>query len=101
MDDFAAWQVTKEIAGRCRAIPAEQTFDRLRADAPEQRHLAVVASGISFVDLQGGTTLAQEAKRRKAAGGYQKRDRSICATCERRIFTECRHDTDDPWGPDI
>lgn len=119
----------------------EQTFDRLRADASEQRHLAVVASGINFVDLQGGTTLAQEAKRRKAAGGglylinvkrgvreplgrcgcmdaeaarnvfrsedvaihgiYQKLDRSICATCERRIFTECRHDTDDPWGPDI
>lgn len=47
----------------------EQTFDRLCADTPEQRHLAVVASGINFIDLQGGTTFAQEAKRRKAAGG--------------------------------
>ena len=47
----------------------EQTFDRLRADYPEQRHLAVVASGINFVDLPGSTALAKEAKRRKAAGG--------------------------------
>jgi SulP family sulfate permease len=47
----------------------EQTFDRFRAEHPEQRHLALVASGINFVDLQGGDALAQEAARRKADGG--------------------------------
>jgi len=107
----------------------EQFFDRLRAEHPEQKHLALVASGINFVDLQGGGALAAEAKRRKAAGGgfyfigvkqglwetlercgcmdaagarnvfqsknaaihaiFQKLDRSVCETCQRRIFTEC------------
>jgi len=107
----------------------EQTFDRLRAEHPEQKHLAIVASGINFVDLPGGTALAREAKRRKADGGdlylinvkqgmrdplarcgcmdakaarnvfpsknaaihgiFEKLDRAICETCERRIFTEC------------
>jgi SulP family sulfate permease len=47
----------------------EQAFDRLRAGFPEQKHLAVVADGINFVDLQGGHALANEAKRRKQAGG--------------------------------
>jgi SulP family sulfate permease len=108
----------------------EMTFDRLRAEHPGQKHLALVASGINFVDLQGGGALAKEAERRKAAGGgfyligvkqglwealdrcgcmdatgarnifqsknaaihgiYQKLDRSVCETCERRIFHECR-----------
>ncbi len=107
----------------------EQAFDRLRARHPEQKHLAVVAEGINFVDLQGGQALTNEANRRTAGGGgfylinvkqglwdaldrcgyldaagarnvfqgkgaaihaiYQKLDRSVCATCERRIFTEC------------
>jgi len=105
-------------------------FDRARAEHPEQKHLALVASGINFVDLQGAETLVQEAKRRKADGGalylinvkqrvwdmledcgcldaanyrnifqskeaaihgiYQKLDKDICATCERRIFLECK-----------
>jgi len=47
----------------------EQAFDHLRAEHPEQKHLAVVASGINFVDLQGGSALANEARRRKADGG--------------------------------
>jgi SulP family sulfate permease len=108
----------------------EQAFDRLRAEHPEQKHLALVASGINFVDLQGGSALAREAARRKAEGGgfylinvkqglwdaldrcgcmeaagarnvfqaknaaihaiYQKLDKSVCESCERRIFLECR-----------
>jgi SulP family sulfate permease len=108
----------------------EQTFDRLRAQAPDQKHLAVIASGINFVDLQGGEALVTEAKRRHADGGgfyminvkqglwealercgcvdatggrnifqskeaairgiYQKLDKSVCATCQRRIFHECK-----------
>jgi SulP family sulfate permease len=113
----------------------EQTFDQLRAEHPEQKHLAVVATGINFVDLQGGTALAKEAERRKAAGGgfylvnvkqglwemlercecmdeeaernvfqskpvairaiFQKLDKSICATCDKRIFLECQKE----FGP--
>lgn len=108
----------------------EQFFDRLRAEHPEQKHLALVASGINFVDLQGGGALAVEARRRKEAGGgfyligvkqglwdtlercgcmdatgarnvfqsknaaihaiFQKLDRSVCETCQQRVFTECR-----------
>jgi SulP family sulfate permease len=107
----------------------ENTFDRLRAEHPEQKHLAIVSDGINFVDLQGGEALFKEAKRRKEAGGgfylvrvkqglwealekcgcvdetgarnifqsktaaihgiYQKLDKSICATCDKRIFEEC------------
>jgi SulP family sulfate permease len=107
----------------------EQTLDKLREEAPDQKHLAVIANGINFVDMQGGETLVKEAKRRKADGGdfylinvkqglwdslercgcvdeaggrnifatkdaairgiYQKLDKSICATCEARIFREC------------
>jgi SulP family sulfate permease len=108
----------------------DQAFDRLRAEYPGQKHLAVIADGINFVDLQGGESLVNEARRRREAGGamylinvkrglwdalercgcmdaagaknvfqakdaaihgiYQKLDRSICATCTRRIFAECR-----------
>jgi SulP family sulfate permease len=107
----------------------ENYFDKLRAEHPEQKHLAIVADGINFVDLQGGEALFKEAKRRKEAGGgfylmrvkeglwdalekcgcvdetgarnifqskaaaihgiYQKLDKSICATCDKRIFNEC------------
>ena len=108
----------------------EQAFDRLRADYPEQKHLAVVAEGINFVDLQGGEALAHEVEKRQSSGGgfylinvkkglwdalercgcmdatgaknvfqakdaaihgiYQKLDRSVCATCTKRIFSECQ-----------
>ncbi|KAA6187329.1 SulP family inorganic anion transporter [Thiohalocapsa marina] len=47
----------------------EQTLDRLRAANPQQRHLAILADGINFVDLQGGETLIREADRCHAAGG--------------------------------
>jgi len=108
----------------------QATFDLFRAQNPDQKHLAVVASGINFVDLQGGSALAKEAQRRNADGGgfylinvkqglwealdrcgcmeaagarnvfqaknaaihaiYQKLDKSVCESCERRIFLECR-----------
>ena len=107
----------------------ERGFDILRARNPAQKHLAVLADGINFVDLQGGQALADEAKRRQADGGnlylvnvkqglwdtlescgcmrvsgarnvfqgkeaaihavYQKLDKGICATCDKRIFREC------------
>jgi sulfate permease, SulP family len=106
------------------------SFDRLRAEHPGQKHLALVASGINFVDLQGAEALVHEVRQRRADGGnmyiinlkqrvwdmldrcgcmeerdernifqskeaaihgiYQKLDKSVCATCEARIFTECR-----------
>lgn len=47
----------------------EQAFDVLRARYPAQKHLALIADGINFVDLQGGEALAREAERRKASGG--------------------------------
>lgn len=47
----------------------ETYFDRLRAHHPEQKHLAIMADGINFVDLQGGETLVREAKRRQTEGG--------------------------------
>ncbi len=47
----------------------EQYFDWLRATHPEQRHLALIANGINFVDLQGGQTLVAESERRRMAGG--------------------------------
>ena len=107
----------------------QKTFDLFRTKNPDQKHLAVVADGINFVDLQGGEALMEEARARKQAGGalylvkvkkglwdalercgcldetgarnvfqsktaaihaiYQKLDKSICATCTKRVFREC------------
>ncbi len=36
---------------------------------PEQKHLAIVAQGISFVDLAAGEVLAMEAEKRRVRGG--------------------------------
>ena len=47
----------------------QETFDRVRANSPMQKHLAIVAQGINFVDLQGGEALVEEAHRRKSDGG--------------------------------
>jgi len=47
----------------------ENYFDRLRAEHPDAKHLAIVADGINFVDLQGGEALVREAKRRREDGG--------------------------------
>ncbi|MCG6940225.1 MAG: SulP family inorganic anion transporter [Thiohalocapsa sp.] len=52
------------------AVPHLETYvARLRHTHPEQKHLAIVADGINFVDLQGGEALAKEAHRRRAEGG--------------------------------
>ena len=108
----------------------QETFDMFRSRHPAQKHLAISAHGINFVDLQGGEALAEEARRRVADGGgfyminvktglwdalercgcldemdsghvfqsktaaihgiYQKLDKSICASCDKRIFKECQ-----------
>lgn len=47
----------------------QDAFERIRAQSPGQKHLAIIADGINFVDLQGGEALALEAKRRKKGGG--------------------------------
>nr|WP_245538951.1 SulP family inorganic anion transporter [Thioflavicoccus mobilis] len=47
----------------------EGIFDQIRAESPQQKHLAIVANGINFVDLQGGEALRRESERRRAEGG--------------------------------
>jgi SulP family sulfate permease len=52
------------------AVPNLEThLARLRRTHPEQRHLAIIADGINFVDLQGAEALAAEARQRRADGG--------------------------------
>ncbi|NIP74340.1 MAG: SulP family inorganic anion transporter, partial [Gammaproteobacteria bacterium] len=46
----------------------EQLRDLERAH-PEQRHLAIIATGINFIDVAGAELLAQEAARRRTRGG--------------------------------
>ncbi len=46
-----------------------EEFARLEKEHPEQRHLAIVAQGISFVDLAAADVLATEAEKRRARGG--------------------------------
>ncbi|MGD8842363.1 MAG: SulP family inorganic anion transporter [Gammaproteobacteria bacterium] len=46
-----------------------ETFSRLEQNHPEQKHLAIVAQGISFVDIAAADVLANEAQRRQAKGG--------------------------------
>lgn len=43
-----------------------RTYERF---APEQNHLAIVMSGVNFVDIAGAEALAQEARRYRARGG--------------------------------
>jgi SulP family sulfate permease len=38
-------------------------------DAPGQKHVAIVAHGINFIDLAGAHYLAEEAERRRSQGG--------------------------------
>ncbi|MBT3360754.1 MAG: sulfate permease [Rhodospirillales bacterium] len=42
---------------------------RLEKRGPAQMHLAVVASGINFIDMEGAGALVGEARRRRQAGG--------------------------------
>ncbi|MBB4305556.1 SulP family sulfate permease [Rhodobium orientis] len=47
----------------------EDTFDLYRNTHPDQKHLAIVAQAIRFVDLQGAEAFVDEAKKRKEMGG--------------------------------
>ena len=47
----------------------QEAFRRFQEQRPEQKHLAVVASGINFIDLAGAEFLTREAKRRRSQGG--------------------------------
>ncbi len=47
----------------------QETLDYLRTNYPEQKHLAIEAEGINFVDTQGGEALVSEARLRQANGG--------------------------------
>jgi SulP family sulfate permease len=52
------------------AVPhLESYLARLRQTHPEQKHLAIIADGINFVDLQRGEALAREAELRRSLGG--------------------------------
>ena len=46
-----------------------EKFAKLEQQRPEQKHLAIVAQGISFVDIAGADVLANEAARRREIGG--------------------------------
>lgn len=47
----------------------QESFARFEAEAPEQKHMAIVASGINFADITGGETLVKEAEKRQQRGG--------------------------------
>lgn len=47
----------------------QDAFARVEDEYPEQKHLAIVAQGINFADIQGGEAIVREAKRRHADGG--------------------------------
>jgi SulP family sulfate permease len=47
----------------------EDTFQRVDAEKPRQKHLLLVASGINIVDISGAELLAREALRRRKLGG--------------------------------
>lgn len=49
------------------AVP--HVVERLRAMNPRQKHLALIAQGINFIDIAGAEALAQEAERRRKEGG--------------------------------
>ncbi|RMD69314.1 MAG: SulP family inorganic anion transporter [Gammaproteobacteria bacterium] len=42
---------------------------QIERDHPDQKHLAIIAQGISFVDLAAADVLANEAEKRRAYGG--------------------------------
>ncbi|MGD8577109.1 MAG: SulP family inorganic anion transporter, partial [Thiohalophilus sp.] len=46
-----------------------EKFSRLEQTHPEQKHLAIVAQGISFVDIAAADVLGNEAEHRRANGG--------------------------------
>lgn len=58
---------------------------------PEQKHLAIIASGINFIDLAGGEFLVKEAQHRRKLGGqlYLIRVKeSVCGEFKRAGFID-------------
>ncbi|MEJ2612266.1 MAG: SulP family inorganic anion transporter [Candidatus Thiodiazotropha sp.] len=47
----------------------QDTFDLFRNKSPEQKQLALLCSGVNFVDMQGGEAIAKEAQQRNELGG--------------------------------
>lgn len=47
----------------------QDRLDAIRNDHPQQKHLAIAAQGINFVDLQGNQALIEDMKQRRANGG--------------------------------
>ncbi len=47
----------------------QEAFAELEEKHPEQKHLAIIAQGINFVDIAGGAALVAEARKRRARGG--------------------------------
>lgn len=63
----------------------------LEEEHPEQKHLAIVASGINFIDLAGGEFLVKEARHRRRIGGqlYLIRVKeSVCGEFKRAGFID-------------
>ncbi len=47
----------------------QETLRRFEEQQPEQKHLAIIANGINFIDIQGAEFLVQEAEKRRRRGG--------------------------------
>lgn len=47
----------------------QESIRRLEARDPGQKHLAIVASGVNFIDIAGAEFIAREAEKRRAKGG--------------------------------
>jgi SulP family sulfate permease len=46
-----------------------ETLQAMEQQQPNQKHIAISATGINFIDVAGAEFLAQEARRRRAQGG--------------------------------
>ncbi len=46
-----------------------ETLRRIEEHNPNQKHLAIIATGINFIDLAGAEFLAEEARKRREGGG--------------------------------
>lgn len=65
------------------AVQHVQTaFRRLQRRHPGQKHLAIIAGGINFIDLSGAEFLAQEAQRWRSMGGALYLIRVKASVCE-------------------
>ncbi|MFN3076491.1 MAG: STAS domain-containing protein, partial [Alphaproteobacteria bacterium] len=47
----------------------QETLRQYEKESPDRRHLAIVMSGVNFLDVAGVEALAQEAKRFRSQGG--------------------------------